>query len=330
MRLLQRLGHDIAEGEVEPLAVVLPSLLGEHRQHALDRVLPDGALVAEAAVERVQFGDRAGLADPHLDATSADEVERGDALGDTRRMVRRELDDPVSETDVLRPLACRGEEDLGGRGVRVLLEEVVLDLPGVVEPQPVGELDLVERVLHELVLGVCLPRSRQLQLVEDAELQQDLPQVGLPTSVPLLRARAFLPIPQPVARHGAGVARAPFAVGSRHAGRCRHRGCGLHRPLDCVLPAPRRPDPSHRDPRIGDRGLRGLGAQRWMVLRVVRRRTVALGPRARAARGPRDAASNAGHGRRSRQGERGGRHRLPLREGRHDAVRDPARRTSSA
>jgi hypothetical protein len=30
--------------------------------------------------------------------------------------------------------------------VRVLLEEVVLDLPHIVEPEPVGERDLLERV----------------------------------------------------------------------------------------------------------------------------------------------------------------------------------------
>ena len=59
---------------------------------------------------------------------------------------RRELHDPVAEPDALGALARRGEEHLGGRGVRVLLEEVVLDLPDVVEAEPVGELDLLERV----------------------------------------------------------------------------------------------------------------------------------------------------------------------------------------
>ncbi len=60
----------------------------------------------------------------------------------------------------------------------VLLQEVVLDLPRVVEPELVGELDLVECVLDELILGVGLPGSRELQLVEDAEFQRDLPQVS--------------------------------------------------------------------------------------------------------------------------------------------------------
>src|SRR4051812_9353951 len=39
-----------------------------------------------------------------------------------------------------------GEEDLGRARVRVLLEEVVLHLPHEVETEPVGQLDLLERV----------------------------------------------------------------------------------------------------------------------------------------------------------------------------------------
>ena len=64
----------------------------------------------------------------------------------------------------------RGEEHLGRARVAVLLEEVVLDLPDVVEPEPVGELALLERVLDQLVLGVLRPRARQRVLVEQTEL----------------------------------------------------------------------------------------------------------------------------------------------------------------
>jgi hypothetical protein len=53
--------------------------------------------------------------------------------------------------------------------VAVLLEEVVLDLPDVLDPQGVSELDLVERVLDETVLTVVAPRSSHLVLVEDSE-----------------------------------------------------------------------------------------------------------------------------------------------------------------
>src|SRR5262249_57540347 len=67
-------------------------------------------------------------------------------------------------------LAAGGEEDLGSRGVRVLLQEVMLDLPGEIDAEPVRELDLVEGLLEETVLAAAPPGSRDLVLVEDAEL----------------------------------------------------------------------------------------------------------------------------------------------------------------
>jgi len=46
---------------------------------------------------------------------------------------------------------------------------MVLDLPEVVEAEPVGELDLLQRVLQQAVLVVGRPRPRELVLVEDPE-----------------------------------------------------------------------------------------------------------------------------------------------------------------
>ena len=59
--------------------------------------------------------------------------------------------------------------------MRVLLEEMVLDLPGVVVAEPVGQFHLGERVLVELPLVVHAPRARQLQLVENAEFHRRFP-----------------------------------------------------------------------------------------------------------------------------------------------------------
>src|SRR5215207_1033137 len=59
----------------------------------------------------------------------------------------------------------------------IFLEEVVLDLPGVVVAQSVGQLELGERILVEPVLVAVLPGARQLQLVEDAELHALVPPV---------------------------------------------------------------------------------------------------------------------------------------------------------
>jgi hypothetical protein len=63
----------------------------------------------------------------------------------------------VPETDLPGALGGGGEEDLGGRGMRILLEEVVLDLPRVVDAEAVGQLDLRERVLEEALLAAVVP-----------------------------------------------------------------------------------------------------------------------------------------------------------------------------
>jgi hypothetical protein len=75
----------------------------------------------------------------------------------------------VTQPDALGALAGGAEEDLGRGGVRVLFQEVMLDLPGVVVAELVGELNLAERILQELVLARGTPRPRELVLVEDAE-----------------------------------------------------------------------------------------------------------------------------------------------------------------
>jgi len=46
----------------------------------------------------------------------------------------------------------------------------MLDLPGIVDAEPVGELDLVERLLIDPQLVAVLPGARDLMLIEDAEL----------------------------------------------------------------------------------------------------------------------------------------------------------------
>ena len=76
----------------------------------------------------------------------------------------------MAETHLLGALRHRGQKDLRRARVAVLLEEVVLDLPAVLDAELVGELALLQRVLQQRVLGVLVPRTRQLVLVEQAEL----------------------------------------------------------------------------------------------------------------------------------------------------------------
>ncbi len=111
----------------------------------------------------------ARLAHAEIDPTARQEIERGNALGHAMRLVGSELHHAMAQTDALGALAGGTEKDFRRRGVRVLLEKMMLDLPRVVVAQPVGELDLGERVLQLLVLAPGPPRPGQLMFVEDAE-----------------------------------------------------------------------------------------------------------------------------------------------------------------
>ena len=90
-------------------------------------------------------------------------------------MHRRQLHDAVRKADLPGALARRGEEHLRGRRVRIFLEEMVLDFPGEVVAEPVGQFELVERIMVKGQLAVRSPGPRQLQLVEDAEFHSSLP-----------------------------------------------------------------------------------------------------------------------------------------------------------
>ena len=59
--------------------------------------------------------------------------------------------------------------------MRVLLEEMVLDHPNVVVVEPVGQLDLLQGILKEIVLARGRPRPRQLMLIENAEFHSEGP-----------------------------------------------------------------------------------------------------------------------------------------------------------
>jgi len=94
-------------------------------------------------------------------APVGDEVQRGQTLGDAGGMVvaGRHQDDAVPEADPPGALRRGGQEDLGRRGVGVFLQEVMLHLPGVVDSQPIGQLDLGQRVLEELLLANPRPTA---------------------------------------------------------------------------------------------------------------------------------------------------------------------------
>ena len=54
----------------------------------------------------------------------------------------------------------------------IFLEEMVLDLPGVIDADAVGELDLFQRFAIDAVLRIGVPGARDLMFVEDAEFHR--------------------------------------------------------------------------------------------------------------------------------------------------------------
>src|SRR5262249_43268598 len=144
------------------------ALLGGFRPH------PPLLVDVEADIEAAKLHQRGALAGAEFDAAIGDEIERCDAFGDAGGMIvfRRHQADAVAEPDALGALRARREEDFRRGGVRIFLEEMVLDFPGVVDAELVGELDLLEGFLQQAVFGTVVPRPRQLMLVENAELHE--------------------------------------------------------------------------------------------------------------------------------------------------------------
>ena len=72
----------------------------------------------------------------------------------------------MADMDLLGASGGGGKEHLRGGVMRILLQEMMLIGPDIVEAKPVGDLYLRQRVLDQPVFGVLRPRTRQLQLVD--------------------------------------------------------------------------------------------------------------------------------------------------------------------
>jgi hypothetical protein len=53
----------------------------------------------------------------------------------------------VAEPDAFGALRAGGKEHLGRRRVRIFFEKMVLDFPDIVDAEPIGEFDLIQRLL---------------------------------------------------------------------------------------------------------------------------------------------------------------------------------------
>ena len=77
----------------------------------------------------------------------------------------------MTEADLARALTARGQKHFGSGGVGVLLQKVMLNFPGVVDAEPVGELDLIEGLFEEAVFAVLRPGAGEL-VCRNSELQE--------------------------------------------------------------------------------------------------------------------------------------------------------------
>ena len=137
----------------------------------MDGLVPHLLREVGVAAEATQLGPGGGAAGTELEAPVRDDVKGGGPLSGAGRVVevRQHDGDTLPDADALRAGGGGGEEDFGRGAVGVLLEEMVLDGPCLVEPKLVGELDLRERVVVDLALGIGTPWAADGELVEDAE-----------------------------------------------------------------------------------------------------------------------------------------------------------------
>ena len=172
MRRLHRLGHDIAARHGEILALEARIGLQHHHVGDLLRGLErHGALLLGRNVEAAELEPRGAFADAEIDPAVGDDVEGGETLGRARRVivVRDHLPDAVAQADGFCARRGGGEENLRRRGMGIFVEEVVLHFPGVVVAEPIGQRDLVQRLMKQIALVALVPGPRQLQLVENSE-----------------------------------------------------------------------------------------------------------------------------------------------------------------
>ena len=126
-----------------------------------------------------------------LEAALGEVIEHRHPLGDLRRVVDlgQWVEDPRPEVGARRAPGERAEEHVVGRDVRVLVEEVVLGDPDVLETGAVGGDDGGQLVHERPVLGLRITfaaEGRVVPLDEQTELHRAL-SCSLPCGHPSTR-----------------------------------------------------------------------------------------------------------------------------------------------
>src|SRR5207249_7121395 len=165
-------------------------------------LLPHLPRLVRVDAEALELGARRRATGAELDAPVAEQVEDRRRLRGAHGVVVRLRHQPhaVADPQVLGLGRDGAIEDLGVRAVRVLLEEVVLHRPEAVEPDPVAEHRLLERVLVGPVLASVRPRPGDRDLVEQREPHAHAPSAPSADRPPLTARTRFsehTPLMQP-------------------------------------------------------------------------------------------------------------------------------------
>src|SRR5688500_8275308 len=112
----------------------------------------------EVVPEERERLDERSAARHYLGSSSREQIERGEILEDTHRIVRAEHGHSAGETDFLRA-RCGGREDDGGARYDIV-RAVVLANSEYVEAELVGELDLLDQIAESLRCNYAPVRCR--------------------------------------------------------------------------------------------------------------------------------------------------------------------------
>ena len=86
-------------------------------------------------------------------------------------VVWNHLTNTVANANVFGPSGSRSQKYFRRRGMRILVEEMMLNLTGVVKAQPISQFHLVECIVKQLPFAIGTPGARQLQLVKYSKLR---------------------------------------------------------------------------------------------------------------------------------------------------------------
>ena len=176
VRRLERLGHDVALGDLEQVALPRKGVLRPHlrdHQQRLAQLIARGVGVDSKGVPLVAARSR----EPQLEPSTRQAVHHRGPLRDSQRVIDGEgrQDPRVTEADALGVLGHGRHDQLRRARVAELGRAVVLHGPPTPETGLVGQANLLERLVEDRLLVVSAPvRPRLLQLREQIENHADL------------------------------------------------------------------------------------------------------------------------------------------------------------